>query len=165
MNAWRGSARLGKRLRAHDLEPQDWLVPDDPPVMSGRNLVDVSRAKLHLRAIVHTHTEPSGDQMTHVMRQAAVRARYGFDVLRPPPPRLELATGDGEITKPYDVERPMGKGARLVGSIDIFPLQCCHDPLSFPKTSIYGLPPESLLGAPLHLDVFPAHVAIDVLGH
>src|SRR5215217_8534447 len=97
MNAWRGSARPGERLGAHDLEPDRRLVADDPPVMSGRNLVDVSRAKLHLRAIVHTNAEPSGDQMTHVMRQAAIRAGERFDVLRPPPPRLELATGDGEI--------------------------------------------------------------------
>src|SRR5829696_7601229 len=122
MNAWRESTRPGKRLDAHDLETDHGLVPDDPPVMSGRNLVDVSRAKLHLRAIVHTHTEPAGDQMTQVMRLAAIRARERFDVLRPPPPRLELATGDGEITKPHDVERPMGKAPRLVWSVHVLSL-------------------------------------------
>src|SRR5215217_4314750 len=122
MNAWRGSARPGERLGAHDLEPDHRLVPDDPPVMSRRDLVDVSRAKLHLRAIVHTNAEPAGDQMTHVMRLAAIRAGERFDVLRPPPPRLELATGDGEIIKPYDVERPMGEVPRLVWRIHVLPL-------------------------------------------
>src|SRR5215217_6225754 len=126
MNAWRGSARPGERLGAHDLEPDRRLVADDPPVMSGRNLVDVSRAKFHLRPIVHTHTEPTGDQMTHVMRLTAVRARYGFDVLRPLPPRLELTAGDGEIAKPHDVERPMGKVPGLVGSVHVLSLQRRH---------------------------------------
>src|SRR5829696_4761063 len=152
MNAWRESTRPGERLDAHDLEPDHGLVPDDPPVMSGRDLVDVSRAKLHLCAIVHTNTEPAGDQMTHVMRLAAVRAGERFDVLRPPPPRLELTAGDGEIAKPHDVERPMGKGPRLVRSAHVLSLQRCHDlllalclgsPMPFAHEGIFSIATSS----------------------
>jgi len=39
-----------------------------------------------------------------VMRLAAFRAHNRLDMLGPPPPRLELTAGDGEITKPHDVE-------------------------------------------------------------
>jgi hypothetical protein len=60
--------------------------------------------------------------MTHVMRLAAFCTRNGFDVLRPPPSWLELATGNGEIAKSHDVERSMGKAPRLVGSIHVLSL-------------------------------------------
>jgi hypothetical protein len=60
--------------------------------------------------------------MTHVMRLAAFRARNGFDVLRPPPSWLKLATGNGEIAKPHDVELPMGKRSGFIGSIHVFSL-------------------------------------------
>jgi hypothetical protein len=66
-----GSACLGERFRTHDLEPHGGLVADDPPVMTRRNLVDVSWSELHLRAIIHANTDPTGDEMTQVVRLAA----------------------------------------------------------------------------------------------
>src|SRR5215216_5864881 len=95
--------------------------------MTRWDLVDVARSELHLRSVFHADAQAARDEMALVMRLAAVRARYRFDVLRPAPTRLEPAAGDGEIAKPHDVERPMRKVPGLVGSSHVLPLQRRHD--------------------------------------
>src|SRR5215213_4939484 len=112
------SARLGERLCPHDLEPHRWFVADDPPVMTGRNLVDVSWSELHLRAVFHADADPAGDEMTQVMRLAAIRACYRLDVFRPVPPapvrRAPSVEWDSAWPRFLDEEPGRARSVRMV---------------------------------------------------
>src|SRR5215217_1861209 len=74
------------------------LIAYHPSVVPRRDHVRFARTNLLLRAIFHPDVQPSRYLVAGVQHLAGIGPRYGLDVLRPPPARLEDEARGVEIT-------------------------------------------------------------------
>src|SRR5205807_288552 len=121
-------ASLGVALQAAEVEQDATLVADDPRVVSGRHVKDVSGAELALAAVVHPQRHLAGQDVAEMLDLARVGAGDRLHVLGPPPARLERAAADLVAADVDELDAPFAVGelAHLVRLVELLALQRRH---------------------------------------
>src|SRR5215210_4872970 len=124
----RSRAALGVFLSRSrlELEADEPLVADDPRIVARLDDVRLAGADLDLGSVVVLDAQPAGMDHADVACLAAVRSGDGLDALRPPPPRLEREPPGGRRAHAHDVDLRLVRRARLVGGIEVAPLNTGH---------------------------------------
>src|SRR5919106_6143445 len=78
-----------------ELDRQELLLPHDPRIVLGIDVIHVPRPDLGLAAIVVAHVEPTLQHVANMVDLAAVGLRHQLDGLGPPPAGLEGVAADG----------------------------------------------------------------------
>ena len=111
-------------LRSRGTCPPRRLARRPPPRRRDRgDHVRVTGTKLLLGAVVHPDVQPARYVVAGVQHLAAIRTRYGLDVLRPPPAGLEHEARGGEVAEANDTYLAVIEGPGLVGGVRALPLE------------------------------------------
>ena len=129
----RGQDRLTGPLRRHakgsgarPLERGPRLVPDDPCIMAGRNLVHRVRRDVDLLPVVHHDVHVAGDRVAEMVELAPRGACDRRHVRRPAPARLVHGTTDGRLADVHHAGVAMRKVAHLVGRGEALEVEPWH---------------------------------------
>jgi hypothetical protein len=84
----RAGLTLCEALDLSEIDRHAGLVPDDPCVVTRRHGKEIAGANLRLGAVVHGDVHSAREDVTQVVRLAAIGAGNWLHVLRPSPSRL-----------------------------------------------------------------------------
>src|SRR5712692_1021766 len=121
---------LGVVSEALPVDDDAGFVADCPRVVSWGHDSEVSRAELHLLAVIHDDLHPARDEVAHVSGLAAVGLGNGLDMFRPLPSRLEGRAADcsGFEIHQFDLALAVMKRPGLLRRIKALSYQSGHFP-------------------------------------
>src|SRR5262249_42492566 len=112
---------------AAEVELHAGLIALGPGVVARRYVKDGTGRELDDCAVLHAHGHPPRQAVSDVADLAILGSRYGFDVIRPFPPRLERGQADVTGAQVNQVDAPVpGERANLVGSIEPLRFRLAH---------------------------------------
>ena len=114
-----------------ELDPDDRLVADDPPIVSRRDPEDVTGLDLGRAPIVVLDLQPARSRIPDVLDLTAIRADHRPDALGPPPSGLERRPLDPAAREPDQFDRRLVHRLRLVRLLEAPALDTWHVLSSF----------------------------------
>ena len=121
----RRRSRVG--ARAGKIERHPCLVAHDPGFVTGRNLVDLVRAYVELRAILQLDVQDTGQSEPHVMVRAALRPDRRSDIDGPSPARFHDHPPDHDVVELKDLRAPPRQvWANLIRVLELLVLEAGH---------------------------------------
>jgi hypothetical protein len=109
---------VGVFAGAEEMQRHIRLISDDPTVVTGRDVKQITGFHLNDAAVVHCGSGAAREDETDVLDLAALLSLRGANVRGPLPSRLIAGTANGHAAEVDEFELAFFEGARFVGMIE-----------------------------------------------